>query len=748
MKFFVFFALSLLVSRVAIAGGLMPFGAAFIAAAFLNRKSANSLAVFCGSLASAFLPWKDVSFSHIILYCILYGLLVLTALVRIKRHLITSVTATLLACSTAFALFSNGLVYDSLMWVFETGISVVMVFVFNIAFSLHPGKKRFRTVLMDDEIISAAFVCLVLVLGFSDIAFLGIYLRNIVSVLLVLLFAYTGGLAVGAAVGVMLGFGVMLAGGDVAFMANLAMGALVAGLLNKTNRAAGAVGFLIINAIMTFFINNSAIVIIPLVDSLVAIGIFLSLPKKFLETVGTFVDANMSRLHAQKISIRRFRELTVGRLHEIAGIFANAAAIFEKPAGRTADSTLAVRGVRERVCRDCPITNYCWQGASVAADEFKRAFFEYSRSGYCELSGAFAKKCMKEHTVNAAMNDVFYLQMMNEKVVRQVTAARKVVGEQLSGVSKVISSLGREFEMDINFLSDLERVLKTRLDAAGIRAKEVSVEGAGDSVTACVRVRSCGGTGACEGRVKNIVSSALGRRMELEKQLCRMGAETCDLKFLPKKKFLVAAHAISVQKYGKAVCGDAAATAELKDGRFMLLVCDGMGSGERAAERSRAAVVLTRNFYNAGFGDETVIGSINKLLMLSSPDDTYSTMDICMIDRNSGEAVFTKIGSPVSYVWRGGSILKVNAGALPIGILEDVKPFVKKMELRDGDMIVMFTDGIADLAVDMTAFVKNCVAFESPENAAGEMIRAALEISGGQAQDDMTVVVAKVRLVS
>lgn len=392
LRFFMFFSLSLLVSRVTIAGQLMPFGAAFIAAAYLNRKSAGWLAVFLGSLASAFVLWKDASLPHIALYAILYALLCLTALVRIKRHLITAVTAALLAYAITIAVFNRGLIYDSLMWVFETGISVVMVFVFNIAFGLKPGSRRLRTVLMDDEIISAAFVCLVVVLGFSDISFLGVYLRNIASVFLALLFAYTGGLAVGAAVGVMLGFGVMLAGGDVAFMANLAMGALVAGLLNKTNRVACAVGFLIINAIMTFFINNSAVVIIPLVDSLAAIGIFLCLPRKFLETAGTFVDANLSRLHAQKISIRRFRELTVGRLHEVAGIFANAAAVFERSERRPSDCTLAVRGVRERVCRDCPIANYCWQNGKAADEEFRRAYCEYGRSGYCELSGAFGKK--------------------------------------------------------------------------------------------------------------------------------------------------------------------------------------------------------------------------------------------------------------------------------------------------------------------------------------------------------------------
>lgn len=745
IKFSILFLLSFLVSRVSVADHLMPFGAAFIAAAFLNKKNVNSFAIFLGSLLSVFVLWNQASLSHLVLFSILYGILCLTVVVKLKGHKLTILTAALLAYSITIAIFSKGLLYDSLMWIFEVGISVVMIFVFNIAFKLHPGQKT-RTVLMDDEIISITFVCLVVVLGLSDIIFVGVYLRNIAAILVTLIFAYTGGLAVGSAVGIMLGFGVLLTGGDVAYMSNLAMGALVAGLMNKTNRFVCGIGFLIINAIMTFYINNSAIVIIPLVDSLVAIGIFVVLPKKFLEFVGTFVDANLSRMHTQKINIQRFRELTVGRLKEISNIFANASYVFSKPDQKQNDFALAVRSVRERACRECTLFNYCWQNGNAAAEEFKRAYLEYRQNGYCELSVGFARKCMKEHTVNNTLNDVFYLHRINEKVARQISASKRVVGEQLLGVSKVISSLGREFELDINFMSDYERVIRNRLEAAGIRVNEVSVEGVGENVFACVKVHSCGGTGACNTRIKNIVSNTLGRKMELERQLCQMSGEYCELKYLPKKKFTVTAHAISIQKHGNRVCGDAYITTELRDGRFMLLLCDGMGSGDRAAERSEAAVTLAKNFYNAGFEDATVISSINKLLMLSSPDDTYSTMDLCMIGRHLGEAVFTKIGAPKSFVWRSGGMISINACALPIGILEEVKPTVKNMDLKDGDMIVMFSDGISDLAVDLNAFVKNCIAYETPENAAGELIRAALEASGGYAHDDMTVIVAKVRI--
>jgi len=178
----------------------------------------------------------------------------------------------------------------------------------------------------------------------------------------------------------------------------------------------------------------------------------------------------------------------------------------------------------------------------------------------------------------------------------------------------------------------------------------------------------------------------------------------------------------------------------------MLLLCDGMGSGKRAARESSSAVSLMEDFYRAGFDEETILNAINKLLILSSSDEIFSTMDVCMVDLLRGIAKFTKIGAPHSYLLRGEKAKKLQAGALPIGILDEFKPGQYTVSLEHGDLIVMFTDGIADLEnaeESLFGFIMDAAKMRNVQEIADRILTSALAVAGGTAPDDMTVMVAR-----
>ena len=179
----------------------------------------------------------------------------------------------------------------------------------------------------------------------------------------------------------------------------------------------------------------------------------------------------------------------------------------------------------------------------------------------------------------------------------------------------------------------------------------------------------------------------------------------------------------------------------------MLLLCDGMGTGERAAKESESAVSLMEDFYSAGFDEKTILDAINKLLILSSSEDNFSTMDLCMINLHTGKADFTKIGAPHSYIIRGESAKKIHSGSLPIGILEEFKPQKTEVDLQNEDLIVMFTDGIADLESmdeDMFELMMAASMLRNTQEIADAILEMAVECSKGKNKDDMTVMVTRI----
>lgn len=125
----------------------------------------------------------------------------------------------------------------------------------------------------------------------------------------------------------------------------------------------------------------------------------------------------------------------------------------------------------------------------------------------------------------------------------------------------------------------------------------------------------------------------------------------------------------------------------------MMALADGMGHGERAQAESRAAVDLMEDFLLARFEPEAALTGVNDLLLHKNPEESFTTMDLSLIDLTHGTLRAMKIGAADSYIRRGRRVLSVTGDALPMGILEKVRPSVTQMQLQDGDVLVMLSDG-------------------------------------------------------
>ena len=119
--------------------------------------------------------------------------------------------------------------------------------------------------------------------------------------------------------------------------------------------------------------------------------------------------------------------------------------------------------------------------------------------------------------------------------------------------------------------------------------------------------------------------------------------------FVPAPKYSLSVGFASESQGEERVSGDTYSITKLSETKMLFAIADGMGHGKRANEISANALSLVENFYKSGFSSQTVISSVNKIL-LPSGEENFTTLDVCVVDTSNGTADFIKIGSSVSII--------------------------------------------------------------------------------------------------
>lgn len=193
------------------------------------------------------------------------------------------------------------------------------------------------------------------------------------------------------------------------------------------------------------------------------------------------------------------------------------------------------------------------------------------------------------------------------------------------------------------------------------------------------------------------------------------------------------------------LCGDSHLVRMLDGNRLVLVISDGMGSGGEASRESLEALRLLWCFLDAGISPTLALETVNRRLLMRSTEEMYATMDLCILDLNTGVAELTKFAACRTLILRGREMLHVDGGQLPLGILENVQPGISRIRLRPGDLLVMGSDGVMEAgdALLMEHLTREHARFP-PQQLAETLVReAGLRRAHGR-QDDLTCICLRV----
>lgn len=194
------------------------------------------------------------------------------------------------------------------------------------------------------------------------------------------------------------------------------------------------------------------------------------------------------------------------------------------------------------------------------------------------------------------------------------------------------------------------------------------------------------------------------------------------------------------------ISGDNYSFYEADTGKMMILLSDGMGSGEKACEDSRRVIEIMESFLTAGFRTESAIQMINGALSAAGSEQNMSTLDLCDINLYTGECEFVKVGAVCTYIKRGNLVDRLSAQNLPLGVFGQIEVESINRTLQNGDYVIMLSDGITDalsqgLGEEVLPEIIGRMDYASPGEIANQILAYCIKQSNGQIRDDMTVLV-------
>lgn len=405
-----------------------------------------------------------------------------------------------------------------------------------------------------------------------------------------------------------------------------------------------------------------------------------------------------------------------------------------------------------KICASCEACAVCWERDSTPLYGILSQMIAgiwHNGVPEEETREQLEQYCKKSRDMVEEAVHVFERVNLNRAWYNRLLENRQVIAEQLDAMAYIMQDCAKEECV-------LDAKERHTMAEIGYRAKEQGIvieelhliEGVDGRLKVEATLRSrLGGCIAVKAFLA-VVSHVLGKKMRTTSDARNFISKDPMHFLLYEDTVYRSVQGIArVQKEDAKISGDNFSFLELDRGEMLLGLSDGMGSGSTACKESEMVLDLVERFLEAGFSLETAIRMMNSAMVMKGENDLYSTVDLCMINLYSGMARLYKVGAATTFIKREDTVECITSESLPVGVGMQVEMRAKEVSLRNGDFVVMVTDGVLEyLHVPKPEETMQEVISEIKTNNPGILAKKIMErvmlFTGGRAQDDMTVLAA------
>ena len=564
------------------------------------------------------------------------------------------------------------------------------------------------------------------------------------ALLVVMTSAMKGGMLTGAAVGTVLGLAMDVAGeGPLFYTMAYAFAGLLSGVFGRHGRVLYVLSFVLAGAIAAVCAWESVQPVSALFETFCASVIFMILPSSLLNRAGVVLEG-MERGRGEA-GLRRFEAARLRRMGEAYGeLFETVRQNVAEPRNDENIARIFDRAADE-VCVKCRFKNRCWNAEYVdtlsALNDATHAMVEHGSLTVEDVPDFFREKCVGLPAFVAAVNGELRALSYRRQLRARLEENRSVAWGQFADVSQLLLQFAGELG-NVNGSDPLaERRLLRYLKSLDIDAEAAVYRDGGGRL----RMTIDGGR----------LSPLLREEGYLEKlseiagvRLCQPLAsesEVSHLELLEAEPYAVSVGIAAMKKQGERVSGDRGTYFKTDAGVLCVILSDGMGCGDEAAEDSRRVIGILEKFLRAGMDPAVAMKLLNSVLLLRSAESWgFATVDLMCVDLFTGQTSFYKYGAAPSYVAGGRSIRRVKGETLAAGLSagEGTAPDVVRMRLDPGSTAVIASDGVLADTEDEWLRALLLQGMTDMKGLARSVLREAEKRYG--ASDDMTVVTVRV----
>lgn len=788
----ILYLISFMVSTVQFGNGLAPFAIAIIAAML-----SNNIPIIITYLLTCIGTFIGFGGAGLLIYILTSLILVAFSIFLTpkidestnQKNLTPHLIVSCFIVQVLKIMMGPVLIYDVLLAVVYTIVTVIFYKIF-LSSVLVIKESKIKKAFSIEEIIGTSLMVAIAVSAFKDITIFNYSVRNILSVFIVLFLGWQNGMLIGATSGVIIGSVIaVVQNGDPILIAAFAISGMIAGLLNKIGKIGVIIGFILGTVILTYVANGNTESIIMIQEILIASIGLLATPKNIKINIEDMFDhfkylpkAPTNRLEPTTDMAYKLNNVS-NAISEVAKSYKEAAAtvLEDEEIEEERNKEIFVTELENNIAdlkdnviyddlinEDSPIVNdifkFLIDKNEINVEQLIKIFENHNNYILGFDDSELSKKITEEiEKMVKAINSSYRISKLNFIWKKKIIENKEAMGTQLDGISKTISDIAEGINKDLdqeNVMTEKEKIKKL-LEQKNIIAEDINIKKQkNNKLEVTLYVKPCNeyeDNNSLEveeclaDKIRPILSKFFKQELDIQLVDCAIqnDKEICYFKYTSKNKYSLQIGLAKITKNGSPVSGDTSLKMKLQDGKQLIAISDGMGSGPNARKSSRIATQMLKRLLGSGFNKETSLDIINSNMCLNSEDDSYATLDIAIFDLFEGNVEFIKSGASPTYIKNRKHVDIIKNLTLPAGILNDIDLKISDRDLEENEILVMCSDGIIESNTEYEnkdlwlKYLLEEMDTQNPQKIADIILAESIDNNFGIPKDDMTVIVCK-----